>query len=123
MRRTIRLLTCFALMSCAGAASADDTGLVGSVVGLAVNTTSADTYLQYHGRMFVKNVNNTLDEYRWGGTSCGSRVLTEEHVATLQRALNHKKMTIEPLSQTGQGDAKCLVGFTMVEKKNLKLFP
>lgn len=57
------------------------------------------------------------------GMACGSRVLTEAELAVLQRALNHKKMTIEPRTQTGQGDAKCLVGFNLVEKKNLKLFP
>lgn len=54
--------------------------------------------------------------------SCGTRVLTEAQLAALQAAQNNKKMTIKPTSQIGQGDAKCLVGFTLVEKKNLKLF-
>ncbi len=124
MRRRIGTLALFStLIVCGGPAGADDTGLVGSLVALDVNTGLADLYLQYHGRMFVKNSDGILDEYRWGGVSCGTRILTEAHVAELQRALNTKNMTIEPRTQVGQGDAKCLVGFTLVEKKNLKLFP
>ncbi len=122
MRTMIGLLMLLAF-AFAGTALADDTGLVGPVVALSTNTNSADQYLQYHGRMFVKNTNGALDEYRWGGTSCGSRTLTEAELAMLQRALERKNMMIEPRSQDGQGQTKCLVGFTLVEKKNLKLFP
>jgi hypothetical protein len=124
MQRRIRLVVLVsALMLVASAATADDVGLIGSVARLEMNTSSADTYLQYHGRMFVKNENGTLDEYRWGGTSCGSRVLVDAQFAVLQAAQNNKKMLVEPLSQDGQGNTKCLVGIRMVEKKNLKLFP
>ena len=55
------------------------------------------------------------------GTSCGTRVLTVDEVAALHRALDNKKVQIQPLSQSGQGDTKCLVGFTMVPKKYLSL--
>lgn len=124
MRHTVRCLTfIFALILSSGGVKADDLGAVGSLAALDVSTPFGDVYLQYHGRLFVKNSNGTLDEYRWGGTSCGTKVLTDAEVALLQRALNHKKMTIEPRTQDGQGGAKCLVGFTLVEKKNLKLFP
>jgi len=80
------------------------------------------TSLINHGRLYVKNTNGALDEYRWGGASCGSRVLAEAQFAALQGAQNNKKMTIQPTSQRGQGNVKCLVGFTLVEKKNLELF-
>lgn len=123
MRRRIGLVTILITLPLSAAtASADDTGLVGSIAALEVYTTSADTYLQNHGRMFVKNSDGDVDEYRWGGTSCGTKVLTEAHVAALQAAQNNKKMTIEPRSQDGPGIIKCLVGFRLVEKKNLKLF-
>ena len=123
MRTTTRLLFLFIALSLPmGAAIADDTQPLGSLVGLDVNTTSADIHLQYHGRLFV-NTDGNLAEYRWGGTSCGTRILTEDQLALLQRALHHKKMTIEPRTQDGQGNTKCLVGFLLVEKKNLKLFP
>jgi hypothetical protein len=122
MRRGIGLLILSTLIT-TGVARADDTNSVGSLVGLDVNTSSADTYLQYHGRLFVKNADNTIAEYRWGGTSCGSRVLTEDQIAMLQRALTSKKMTIEPRTQDGQAIIKCLVGFSLAEKKNLALLP
>ena len=122
MKTGVGLLAfCCAVLFCAGVATADDVGAIGSVAGLQINTTSADTYLQFHGRMYVKNAGGTLDEYRWGGTSCGLRYLSEDQIAALHRALDSKKMQIQPLSQTGQGDAICLVGFTMVPKKNLSL--
>lgn len=124
MRRTIGLITLLsALAFCAGTANADDSNLAGSIIALDDNTTSADIYLQYHGRIFVKNSDGVLDEYRWGGTSCGSRTLAEAETAALQRALNTKNMRIVPRSQDGQGSAVCLVGFTLVEKKNLNLLP
>jgi hypothetical protein len=107
----------------AAVANADDVGLGGSIASLELNTGSADNFLINHGRMFVKNSNGALDEYRWGGQSCGTRVLSDAQFAALQAAQNNKKMTITPLSQMGQGNTKCLVGFTLVEKKNLKLFP
>ena len=119
---TMLLFLLIALTLPVGIAIADDSQPVGSVVGLDVNTDSADFYLQYHGRLFV-NTDGNLAEYRWGGTSCGTRTLTEDQLALLQRALHHKKMTIAPRTQDGQGNSVCLVGFQLVEKKNLKLFP
>lgn len=124
MRRTIGILGFFSsLVLLVGAASADDAGLRGSIVSLELNTVSADTYLQYHGRMFVRNEDGVLDEYRWGGTSCGSRTLTEPQFLALQAAANKKNLLIDPRYQLGQGDVECLVGFNLIEKRNLKLFP
>lgn len=124
MHRRLRLVLLVSALTCAAtAATADDVGPLGSIARLEVSTTSADTYLQYHGRMFLKNEGGTVDEYRWGGVSCGTRVLTEGQFAVLQAAQNNKKMLVEPLTQDGQGLTKCLVGVRMVEKKNLKLFP
>jgi hypothetical protein len=121
MRSTFRL-SAFALTTIllAGVAAADDVGDVGTIVGLQVNTASSDAYLQMHGRMYVLDGNKQVDEYRWGGTSCGSKQLTEAQVAALHRALDNKRMKIEPLSQTGQGQAVCLVGFTLIPKPALK---
>jgi hypothetical protein len=122
MRKTIpALFSCFALTFSATLASADDVGTPGTLAALQVTTDSADTHLQFHGRLFVKNVNGNIDEYRWGGTSCGSRTLTEEQTATLQRALHSKQVHIRPLHQDGQGQTICLVGFTLLPKQSLKL--
>jgi hypothetical protein len=124
MRHKIGILGFFSvLVLFAGTARADDAGLRGSIVSLELNTNSADTYLQYHGRMVVKNSDGVLDEYRWGGASCGARTLTESQFLALQAAANKKSMFIDPRYQLGQADIKCVVGFNLIEKKNLKLFP
>jgi hypothetical protein len=110
------------LVLCAGGAyAADNVGAVGTLAGLQVNAVTADTFLGYHGRIFVKDSGGDVVEYRWGGTSCGSRVLTEAEVAALQRALNNKQMRIQPLHQDGQGQALCLVGFMLVPKSSVSL--
>ncbi len=125
MRHTLRILVTGALLACSStAAVADDVGVVGTPVGLSVNTPVGDTFLQYHGRLFVKAVDGTVLEYRWGGSSCGSRVLTDAQVAALQAALNNNKMRIQVLTQDGQGLSKCVVGFTAAPKSAVKLvFP
>jgi hypothetical protein len=96
-------------------AFADEVGARGTVSSLEVNTAAGDTYLQYHGRIMVltgnKNTTSTA-EYRWGGTSCGSRTLTENQVAMLQRALE-SGTPIMPRFQNGQGSTKCLVGIAI----------
>jgi hypothetical protein len=96
-------------------AFADEVGARGTVASLEVNTPAGDTYLQYHGRMTLvsggKNA-TTAAEYRWGGTSCGSRTLTENQVAMLQRALE-SGTPIMPRFQNGQGSTKCLVGIAI----------
>lgn len=115
------LLAAITLVAWTGIATADDVGGTGTLVGLQINTSASDTYLQYHGRGFVKNVSGGLDEYRWGGTSCGSRTLTEPQMAALQAALDNPKVRVQPLYQNGQGQSLCLVGVTLVPKAALKL--
>jgi len=120
-----RLVLCVALVcsvTCVpGAAIADEIGDVGPLAGLEVFTTSADSYLASNGLALVKNSSGGLDEYRWGGAACGTRVLTEAEVAALQAALNTKNMFVRPAYQLGQGNLRCLVGFLMVPKSQLKL--
>lgn len=122
MRKTLALpLFVAAIFSFSSPVLADDVGEVGSPMGLEVFTEHADSYLAAHGRLYVKNTLGTLDEYRWGGAACGTRVLTPDQLALLQSALNTKKMMIRPVSKPGQGNNLCLVGFTLVPKTGLKL--
>jgi hypothetical protein len=105
-------------------AIADEVGAIGTPVSLSVNTDDGDTYLNHHGQLLLKNAQGTLDQYRWGGASCQTRLLSEAQVATLQGALNNNKMRLQPLYQLGQADLRCLVGFTIVPKSAVKLvFP
>lgn len=98
------------LVSAPSIALADTTASAGYVMKLQVNQPSADTYLQFHGRVFV-GVAKGGTEYRWGGISCGSRVLSGASLHLLMHAMD-SGLRIEPAYQNGQGDAKCLVGFS-----------
>jgi hypothetical protein len=114
----INRIIVLASLAVSSLALAEDTvGGGGSMTELEVNTPSADIYLAYHGRIVVTAVsgkNNTSTEYRWGGASCGSRVLSDAMDALLQRA--HETSTpIIPRYQLGQGAAKCIVGFKLLQ--------
>jgi hypothetical protein len=120
MRSTTLIFVLFlaVFVSSAGTAAAQDiVGETGTVVGLNMHTPSADAFLQYHGQLFVQKADKSVVEYRWGGTSCGSRLLSDAEEAALHRALDSKVMRIRPLYQDGQGSALCVVGFTLVPKK------
>jgi hypothetical protein len=121
MHRFVAATALLSTLALAATVSADDLGGLGTIAGLQVNNSSADTYLQFHGRVYVKNGSGGLDEYRWGGTSCGSRILTDAEVEALHRGLDNKSMRIQPVTQPGQGQTVCLVGFTLVPKASLKL--
>lgn len=114
------LMVLGALLLAAPAVQADEVGGIGPIVALQLNTPSGDAYLQYHGRMFVKSATG-VDEYRWGGTSCGSRVLTDTQFAAVQRAFDNKQLRIRPIYQDGQASTLCVVGFTMIPAKYKKL--
>ena len=107
-RQTFLLLS---LLSAPVALAADSLGTAGTVDVIDVNATTADTYLQFHGRVFLTVGAQTV-EYRWGGTSCSNKTLSEGQVAMLQRA-SESGMLLTPRYQSGQGLHKCLVGFTI----------
>lgn len=94
------------------ALAADELGKSGVAASLEILTPSADTYLQYHGRLILQ-VGEVSEEYRWGGTSCGSRTISDDMVRSLVVAVSASKDgVITPRFQLGQGDVRCLVGFT-----------
>jgi hypothetical protein len=112
MRSIPSLLAATLLTLSSGLAlAADSLGAAGSIVQLEINHTTADTYLQYHGRV-VLLADSRSTEYRWGGTSCSNKSLTESQVTMLQRALE-SGTPIVPRFQAGQGTNKCLVGFVI----------
>lgn len=110
-RRGLALAFVVTSVVAASPAFADSTGPKGTVTALEINHSSSDSYLQHHGRVFVASGTRS-SEYRWGGTACGSRTLTENLVTMLQRALE-SGTPIVPRYQAGQGQALCLVGFTL----------
>jgi hypothetical protein len=110
MFRTFALVAALlALPSTVLADVLDEVGDAGRIQALHINHVYADTYLQFHGRVFI---GKNADEYRWGGTSCGTKVLPDNMVSLLEGALD-SGLTVEPLWKPGSGSAKCLVGFNI----------
>jgi hypothetical protein len=93
----------------------DQVGPAGLVAKVEVNTPSADAYLQYHGRVFIKT-DKVTNEYRWGGTSCGTRIIDAALLDALVDAAS-SGMNLMPSFQDGQAGAKCLVGFSFVSSR------
>lgn len=110
MRRLTAVLA-LVMLAPLSVAHADSLGAAGRIIELEVNNSNADTYLQYHGRVVVTAVDRE-SEYRWGGSSCSNRTLTERQVTMLQRAIE-SGMAITPRYLLGQGSNKCLVGFIL----------
>lgn len=92
--------------------AADEKGAEGRAKSIEVNSPSSDSYVQFHGRLFVTSGKSTT-EYRWGGTSCGSRTMSPEMVQLLVGAVKAEDVRIVPTFQDGQGSTKCLVGFAL----------
>jgi len=105
------------------AQAAENVGALGPIVLVARNTDSADLYLLYNGRMVVGDAIGGYAEYRWGGTSCGSRTLTEAQTSDLLAAMNNPRVLIEPLWQAGQGIVQCLVGYSFVLRSETGALP
>lgn len=94
------------------AQAANEKGPEGEATSIEVNAPSSDSYLQFHGRLFVTS-GKKVNEYRWGGTSCGSRTMSPEMVELLVGAVRDQSVLITPTFQDGQGSTKCLVGFRL----------
>lgn len=100
-------------------AGSDKDGTQGRAKTIEVNAPSSDKYLQFHGRIFITS-GKTTTEYRWGGTSCGSRTMTPEMVALLVDVVrDREEIIVTPTYQDGQGaNTKCLVGFSLKHKES-----
>jgi hypothetical protein len=99
------------------ALAADEKGAEGKAKSVEINAPTSDTFLQFHGRLFVKS-GKTTTEYRWGGTSCGSKTMSAEMIELLVSVVRTDDVRIVPSFQDGQGSAKCLVGFTIKDADN-----
>ena len=107
-----RLLAAALALTLAVPALANDSlGSAGTVDFVDVNAPTGTTYLQYHGRVFVTSPAGAA-EYRWGGSSCSNKSLSDANVALLVRALE-SGLLVTPRFQAGQGSNRCLVGFTL----------
>ena len=119
----MKLRSPLALLALAGALilpsiayAADTTGDEGRVKSIELLSPSAAAYVQYHGRITI-TANKRNVEYRWGGTSCGSKTLSADLIDQLVVATRHKDtVKLTPTYATGAGSSKCLVGFSIRHK-------
>jgi hypothetical protein len=96
--------------------AADEVGKPGIASKVEILTPSADGYLQFHGRLIISVTSSLTEEYRWGGTSCGSKTLSAENVHELGAAVR-EGLQVSPRYQSGQGSTRCLVGFAIQKSK------
>ncbi|MEZ4450744.1 MAG: hypothetical protein R3B09_14780 [Nannocystaceae bacterium] len=98
---------------------ADSTGSPGYVISLTVHESSSDLYGTYRGSVTIRQgqePGSTQTEYRWGGTLCSGRNVTEANIELLTIALRGRSDTqIVPRYKMGQGGVRCLVSFTLQE--------
>lgn len=106
----------------AGPALADTQGDSGRVIGLSLNESSSDLSATQRGKIVVDSA-GIVSEYRWDGTLCAGRVLTEAEEAVLAGLVGNKKLLITPYWKSGQGGVRCLVSFTIGDKKSLPDIP
>jgi hypothetical protein len=113
MRRPLTAVLALALSSLlplSANAVPDFAGDAGPVAELEIVQSAADRYLQFHGRVVIQVADRQV-EYKWGGSHCSNRTLTEATVAALQRT-HLAGATVLPRYVAGQGLNRCLAGFT-----------
>jgi len=101
------------------ASAADNSGIAGYVTSLTVNQKTSDSYSSFRGSIIVREGTEPASatrEYRWGGTLCSGRDLSDADIHLLVEALRGRADTqIKPRYKTGQAATRCLVSFTLQE--------
>jgi hypothetical protein len=98
-------------------AIADSLGTAGKLVGLRDVNAASDDYALIRGSVWVDEGKGAITEYRWGGSVCPGRNLSEDEIANLSRALNDSQLRLIPIYQNGQGNSVCLTHFLLVSKR------
>jgi hypothetical protein len=91
-------------------------GSAGKVISVHINGSLSDSYKTFHGSVKIKapGKRGRTSEYKWGGTACPAKDLTDHQVDLLVQAFHHRKTTqVVPRTKNGQGGVKCLVGFEL----------
>jgi len=119
IRRPLSLAILLAASSLPTLASADSSGNTGYVTSLTINMKSSNTYNSYRGSVVLREGTepaSSLREYRWGGTLCAGRDLSDADVQLLTEAFRGRTDTqVIPRYKMGQAGSRCLVAFTLQE--------
>lgn len=105
------------LLALAAPVFADTVGLTGAIVGLREVNSNSDRYALLRGSIWIEESPGQLQEYRWGGSACPGKDLTEDEVANLARNLD-RNVRIIPIFKNGQGGSRCLVEFIITDRRH-----
>ncbi|MEM8934921.1 MAG: hypothetical protein AAGC77_00765 [Pseudomonadota bacterium] len=87
-------------------------GALGLIESLRILETTNDDYSKMHGALVVKYYNDEEQLFRWGGSYCPGRNLTDANKQVLATAFA-SGMKIRVETKNGQGGAQCIVGFEL----------
>lgn len=100
-------------MTVPSVAYADTDGTAGTVASVTVNESGSDDYSTVRGELVI-NEGQANRTYKWGGTVCSGRNVSETNVALLFEALRARdSVQLVPSYKSGIGGARCLVGFKL----------
>jgi len=124
MRKKTALASTIALsvtVLLSASALADSPGAAGKVVSITINGSKSDDYKSFHGSLEIlpPGKNTRPLDYKWGGTKCPGKDLTDHEVDILVDAFYHRKTTqVVPHSKNGQANTRCLVGFELQRRSS-----
>lgn len=114
---SLRPVLCLAaaLFAIPSTSFADSNGAVGTVASLTVYESSSDSYAMYNGVLSVREKSTgTTRSYKWGGSICPSKTVSDSSLALLFDALRSKEnVEIVPSYKLGNGNERCLTGFRL----------
>lgn len=97
-------------------AAADNAGETGKLVGIQINQSSSDVYPTYRGQFSVV-ADKVIQDYRWSGSFCSGKSLTEHEIDVLHRSIGNPRLRITPYWKNGLVGSRCVVSFVIAEKK------
>lgn len=110
IRTTIAATVTALMLALPLAASADNTGTPGKLIGLEHNGPKSDAWVR--GAVMVDEGNDVTRTYSWGGSICPEKDLDIDQQQLLATAISHR-MSIFPRYKLGSGNMRCLVSFTL----------
>ncbi|MGQ0697865.1 MAG: hypothetical protein ACT4PZ_06425 [Panacagrimonas sp.] len=118
MNRLIKsVCLCAALGIAVPAAHAADTqGTTGQLISLKINETSSDSYAVQRGSLVIHENGLVPREYRFGGTICSGRNLSEQNQNNLASVDSSPTIVVTPFYKSGQGNVRCLVGYRLQDR-------
>lgn len=127
-KKTVTVLSFFlalsvSLLGSANTAAADNVGNAGVLALVEIVDDDSDDSVSYRGRVVLDEGASIQQEYYWGGVLCSNRDLDVSDEALLASVLANKKLRLVPAWKGGMAGKRCLVAFTLTDKKNAALLP